>query len=222
MKTNIIILFLYIFSSAAVFSQVFEINSNYNAYDTNGPVGECLFPCNEDGKIVFQEIIECETTKERIAEKFKDWANEINHSNSDRFKINNSYFSENVFSYDGQLYIGNTTVEIPWVGKVNKHYSEVKFHCKVDIRDNKFRITMTDFFTERITIRGEAKSNGESNVIHWQRINSLIKERDDARKSKKDEYNQRIEEEEKIYKLEYEAVCNVMDKMKNCLNEEDF
>ena len=54
-----------------LFGFIFSVNSNaqnlqHVAFDTNGPVGECLFPQNEDGDIVFSDIVECEFSADTI------------------------------------------------------------------------------------------------------------------------------------------------------------
>ncbi len=35
-------------------------NSINRAYDTNGPVGECLFPENENGDLEMSGVVECD------------------------------------------------------------------------------------------------------------------------------------------------------------------
>ena len=60
-------------------------------------------------------------------------------------------------------------------------------------------------------IRGEAKSEGPSNLIHWQRLNSLKKERAETKKkSEIEEYDHQIAFEEASYQAEYDAVQMVI------------
>ena len=47
-------------------------------------------------------------------------------------------------------------------------------------------------------------------MIHWQRVNSLQKEMDDSRKSKKPEFQEMIDYENKLYQEEYDAVQNFL------------
>lgn len=87
--------------------------------------------------------------------------------------------------------------------------------------------------TDRRTIRGEGKSNGPENRLHWQRVNSLVKERDEIlvgtvklskRKQEEiDTLNEQIRLEEETYKLEYKTFCDMLDALKNVfVDKNDF
>lgn len=210
-------------------AQVFvpALTNQFTAFDTNGKVGECLFP--KDNKM--QEVVTVEMSKAQIIDWFKAWEHLTSTVDPKRMKINHFESTESQITFDMQLYIGSTVVDIPWVGLVTKHYSEVKFKSLVEVKDNKYRITFFDFKTDRVTIPGEAKSNGPSNLIHWQRVNSLTMERNEViggkqklseKKQKKvDEYNKRIKMETDIYKLEWQTVVNVMNQLKSANKQED-
>ena len=91
----------------------------------------------------------------------------------------------------------------------------------IDIRPGKYRYTLTNFMTDRWRITGEGKDNGPSNMIHWQRVNSLKKLLNKAISKKNSPYNQMIEAEEASYKAEYEAVMNFIDGLKSFTNISD-
>lgn len=213
---------------ASLSAQVFNVNSQYQAFDTNGPVGDCLFPSDD----IMQEVVEVDSSKDEIRDAITSWANQIAVASNNRAKVNHFESTERQITFDMQLYLGSTTVDIPWVGLVEKQYSEVKYNCLIEIKDNKYRISFSKFLTDRVTIRGEAKSNGPSNMIHWQRVNSLTKERNkvignrsklSSKKQKEvDEYNNRINQEENIYQIEWSTVCEMMNQLKSCTKEVDF
>ena len=82
------------------------------------------------------------------------------------------------------------------------------------MREGKYRYTLTHFITDRWRIPGEGKDNGQSNIIHWQRVNSLTMEQAAARGKKKDEYTSMINKEKASYKAEYNAVMAFIEGLK--------
>lgn len=60
-------------------------------------------------------------------------------------------------------------------------------------------------------------------MIHWQRVNSLIHERDDAKKSEKERFQEMIDFEDQLYHAEYNAIQDVIDGLKKiAVIEDDF
>ena len=109
-----------------------------------------------------------------------------------------------------------------------RNASEVDFICKLEFRNGRFRYTLNDFKTSRRTISGEAKNNGQSNEIHWQRVNSLKREYPDLpadtgnlsrrQRSKIYDYNEQLEFETALYHLEYGAVLDFINVLKNSVS----
>lgn len=58
------------------------------------------------------------------------------------------------------------------------------------------------------------KKVGPSNMIHWQRVNSLTKELISARKSEKQEKQDQLELEKAQYQAEFNAVNDVINGLK--------
>jgi hypothetical protein len=114
----------------------------------------------------------------------------------------------------------------------NRDASHVKFKCVVEARTGKYKYSLIGFETNRNTIRGEAKNDGQPNVIHWQRVNSLTKERDayasthDSSKREVKEklfdFNSQIAYEACLYQAEYDATTRFEDGLKNLNFEDDF
>lgn len=226
-KTFLVIAFAVCSSlcSAQVFNPV--ASAVYTAFDTNGPMGECLFPM--DNKC--QEVVACEANKDDIGDAIQAWSKRVEMLYGNRVSVNHFERAGAQITFDVQLYLGSTIVDIPWVGDVEKQYSEVQYKVFIELKDQKYRITFFDFYTDRVTLKGEAKSNGPSNMIHWQRINSLAIERDEvignrtklsgSRQRKVDEYNNRINMEKSIYQEEWNTVCSIMKELKECTSSKD-
>lgn len=104
-------------------------------------------------------------------------------------------------------------ISVPYgeIAAFERHTSQVTFMCMLEVKNGRYRYTLTDFYTNRRMIRGEAKSEGPSNLIHWQRLNSLKKEREETkRKSEIEEYNAQIAFEEASYQAEYDAIQTII------------
>ncbi len=74
----------------------------------------------------------------------------------------------------------------------------------------------------RWRIPGEGKDKGQSNLLHWQRINSLNKEMTKTKEKEKAEIEAMIEKEKESYKMEYAAVRNFIERVKGFAVIEDF
>jgi len=215
---NRIILSLF-FLAVFQFTLAQEIDNGFQAFDTNGPMGECLFPTNNQ----YQETFECDKTKSEIIEGVENCFTNLITSANFKCKINNVNNTGSIYTCNIQIYLGDVCVEVPFVGYINKQFSELEYDIKVEAKDNKYRVSFYNFHTDRMTLRGDAKSNGQSNLIHWQRINSLSKERaKTSRKKKIAEYDEMIAREEEYYKLEWQSVLKVMDALKHCTEDADF
>lgn len=188
------------------------------AFDTNGPMGECLFPQNADGEIVFSGVVESKYPADTIM----GLAKEFLYSISKKYKANTSNMLEGVtkMACDLELKVGKKYISVGVmtpgnIGTWEKAASTVKFSIMLEIRNHKYRYTLSNFITDRYRIPGEGKDQGPSNMIHWQRVNSLQKE-------KKNRHL--IEFENVLYQAEYNAVQDVLKGLQTFANEivDDF
>lgn len=191
----------------------------HDAFDTNGPTGKNLFPQNEDGDITFSKIIEVNGNSEQIKDVVKSYI--YTYASRHDIDIKDPIESELKLQYQLKYPVGKENVKIggawgnPFISFL-RDASRVIFNCTIEIRNGKFKYTLSDFETNRRMIRGEAKNNGQSNTIHWQRVNSLAKERnrfiqknDTTKRKNKEElydYNSQIAYEEAQYKKEYASI----------------
>lgn len=219
---------LIVLSSSNLFAQYkwIEFTADHIAYDANGPIGDCLFPMDDEGKITLQEIVKTEISKDSttlfVTEflKNKDIEDGVSVSTPVSSSVNSN------ITCDVEMNVGKELFEVPYAGMMERHVSQISFKVLVEVKEGRFRYTLTDFYTNRRTIHGEAKSEGPSNLIHWQRVNSLTNERDEydyrhKRKSKRvkqnlKEWDDQIAKEIKSYEGEYDAVQSFISDLENC------
>ena len=176
-------------------------------FDTNGPMGDVLFPENEEGDVVISEVISASfraDTLKALAMQFIDEMDRTDEVNVSKIDEGITKITANVEVKEGTRY-----VEIPYGPAIERARSFVDFTMVIDFRDGKYRFTLSNFNTDRWRIRGDGKDQGPSNRIHWQRVNSINK--DFKRKSTRAEM---IAEEEDAYAEEYKAVMAFVDKLK--------
>lgn len=213
MKNLPIILFFSLFHIVA-----FGQNIMNSAFDTNGPMGEVLFQQNENREIVYTGIIETPYSADTIMGLAREYL----------YTIEKKYKAKTTGHFDGVTKVA-CDVELPVgvrvlsvgvmgsddnVGKWTKPASTVNFNLVIDIRPGKYRYTLTNFVTDRWRISGEGKDNGPSNMIHWQRVNSLQKELERAKNKNKEELSAMIEMEKASYQDEYDAVIKFIEGLK--------
>lgn len=194
-------------------------------FDTNGPVGPVLFNQEEDGSIVYSGIIE--TTFK--ADSLFGLALECIHTQELKgTKISNLFEGITKITCSVEIPVGNKTRSIGegWAWAVvsfDKAASFVNFNLKIDIRDNKYRYTLNNFMTDRWRIPGKGVEEGPSNLLHWQRVNSLNKQLEGERNAgEKKKLEDMIKEEEEAYQMEYKSVMNFIEDLKNLTYIEDF
>lgn len=185
---------------------------SFTAFDTNGPKGECLFEENENGEIVYTGVVETPFSADTVLGLAREYLYLIEK----KYKANISDRFEGVtkVACDVELPVGIRYVDVPWAGLIEKPAATVKFNLVIDIRPGKYRYTLTNFWTDRWRIKGEGKDNGPSNMIHWQRVNSLNKLYKRALNKEVSIYGPMIEAEEESYKAEYAAVMNFIEGLK--------
>ena len=193
-------------------------NTMNTAFDTNGPVGELLFDQNENGEIIYTGIVETHFSADTIL----GLAREYLYTLEKRYNVSTSNLFEGVtkVACDVEIPVGKRTISVGVmgsndnIGKWVKPASTVSFNLVIDIRPGKYRYTLTNFVTDRWRIRGEGKDNGQSNMIHWQRYNSLIKLYGRSILKENSEYKYLIDAEENAYKDEHKAVMDFIEGLK--------
>lgn len=209
-------------------------NLLHYAVSTNGERGECLFPEDESGNVFFSSVIDAPCSADSIMLIADDYISAQNVS--DRCIVKNLSKSSRTSTYSIQLNIGKQMWGIEYFGSplfaFRRDASHVKFKCIIEARNGKYKYSLIDFETNRNTIRGEAKNDGQPNVIHWQRVNSLTKERNnyasknDPNKRKVKEtlfdFNSQIAYEACLYQAEYDATKRFEEGLKNLNWSDDF
>ncbi len=208
---NLLFLLLTLFTQ-----NVIAQNLNHVAFDTNGPMGECLFPQDENGEIKFSGIVDCPYSSDTIMGLAKEFIYDITKRYDAKTK-NNLEGITKVACYM-ELKVGKNYLSLNIggidIGTWERAASTIRFNLMIEIRNHKYRYTLSDFYTERRRIHGEAKEQGPSNMIHWQRVNSLTKELISARKSEKQEKQDQLELEKAQYQAEFNAVNDVINGLK--------
>ena len=212
-KLTLFLAFILMFCNAGV-SQ----NLLHYARTTNGEKGECLFPEDDNGNVYFSDVIILPCSADSIILAAKNFISSQNVTGYCRAKELSE--SPTMLAYDIEMGIGEQHWGIEYWGSplfvLIRDASRVKFKCVIEARQGKFKYSLINFETNRNTISGEAKNDGQTNIIHWQRVNSLTKERDfysfnhDASKRETKEklfdYNAQIAYEAYLYQLEFDAV----------------
>lgn len=221
---------------AVVFQVVLNPAQNllHYAVSPNGERGECLFPEDESGNVVFSSIIDVPCSADSIMLFADDYISAQNVS--DRCVVKNLSKSSRTSTYSIQLNIGKQMWGVEYWGSplfvFARDASHVKFKCIIEARNGKFKYSLVDFETNRNTIRGAAKNDGQPNVIHWQRVNSLTKEKkeyaakNDTNKRKVKEvlfdFNSQIAYEACLYQAEYDATRRFEEGLINLKWTDDF
>ena len=191
------------------------------AFNTNGPVGELLFEQNDKGEIVYSGVVEVDFSSDTLFGLAREYFYRLDKS-SDRIKISNQFDGITMVACDVELQVGSRLVVAPYAGAWVKAASTVSFNVVIDIRQGKFRYTLTNFITDRWRIPGEGKDRGQSNLLHWQRVNSLNNELSKVKEKERPEIQAMIEKEKESYQSEYDAVMAFIESLKGFATIEDF
>ena len=181
---------------------------NFQVTDTNGPMGECLFPTNSDGQIIFQGVIKVPCSKAELKEYAIRFFKELGKNPAINVKTIQTEY-ESRYDFDVILSSGKVGQEYYYV-KWHRDRSRIRCHVALEFKEGRYRYTVNPYETNRLNIRGEAKCDGTPNEIHWQRVNSLKK-----RKASQDLIKNEIE----AYESEYNAVINFVNLLANYYNE---
>ncbi len=182
---------------------------SFTAFDTNGPMGDILFEQNEDGEIIYTGIVETPFSADTVLGLAREYLYTIEKKYDAR--ISGRFEGVTKVACDVELPVGTKYIDASWAGIIAKAAATVNFNLVIDIRPGKYRYTLSNFVTDRWRIRGEGKDNGQSNMIHWQRVNSLKKEAKDMLGIRKKEFEKMIEQENASYEGEYRAVMDFIE-----------
>lgn len=191
---------------------------NY-AYEPNGDMPVKLFP-SENGITQFrltQPIQDDETSLDNAENVINNWSIRPN------CKIKPINIGRKSMSYAIQLSCGSEMLFF-----FERPASVLKFNCCISATKGEYTVQLTNFETNRNNIRGEAKNDGDPNYIHWQRVNSLLKEYCTAVKeynpsSRKHQriaydYNNRIAYECGLYVQEWNSLNQFINDIVNANN----
>lgn len=202
-------------------------NMLHYALSSNGEKEWTLFPENANGDVVFSSVVEVPFSADTILMAADSYLTSLNAPENCEVKTVSKSNIKNVYSI--QLNVGKQLWAVELFGSplfvVNRDASHVKFTCVVEARKGKYKYSLIDFETNRRTLPGDAKNDGQPNVIHWQRINSILKVRSNycsshnasKRQAQEDiySYNEAIAEETYLYFDEYNEVLRFEDGLKN-------
>lgn len=202
-------------------------NMLHYALNSNGEKEWTLFPENANGEVVISSIVEAPFSADTILVAADSNITSLNAPGNCEVKTVTKSNIKNVYSV--QLNVGKQLWAIEYFGSplfvINRDVSHVKFTCVIEARKGKYRYSLIDFETNRRTLPGEAKNDGQPNTIHWQRVNSILRLRKQYclshntsnRKAKEDvySYNEAIAEETYLYFDEFNTVKRFEEGLKN-------
>lgn len=202
-------------------------NMLHYALNSNGEKEWTLFPENANGEVVISSIVEAPFSADTILVAADSYITSLNAPGNCEVKTVTKSNIKNVYSV--QLNVGKQLWAIEYFGSplfvINRDVSHVKFTCVIEARKGKYRYSLIDFETNRRTLPGEAKNDGQPNTIHWQRVNSILRLRKQYclshntsnRKAKEDvySYNEAIAEETYLYFDEFNTVKRFEEELKN-------
>lgn len=190
---------------------------------TDNPAGEMpikLFP-EIDGLVQFDFKVDTDMNSEDILDNVEDIINRL--AAQPNYKFSNDGSGRRSLSYKVEISFGREPLALYPVWIFNRSATKVKFNCYITVRDGKYKFSLTNFETNRNTIRGEAKNDGDPNIIQWQRVNSLLKERqeeirEDGKNQRKAreiafDYNLRIAYECMLYTQERNLLQTLIDNL---------
>lgn len=227
-------IFVLFLSLGLVSIQIPAQNLLHYAISTNGERGECLFPEDALGNVVFSSVVSVPFSADSIMMIASEYVSGQNVSDKCVVKCLSS--STRISTFAIQLNIGKQSWGMEYWGTplfvFMRDASHVKFKCIIEAREGRYKYSLIDFETNRNTIRGEAKNDGQPNIVHWQRVNSLTKERNayvathhgDKRSLKEVvfDYNSQIAYEACLYQAEYDAVKRFENGLKKLNFSDEF
>ncbi len=172
-----------------------------------------FLPEDSTGKVFISGIVEIPFSSDTIIGLAKDFEEEVAHwKNCD---TGDKYFGLSKISFKTELGVGEREVDVPYVGTIKKPKSIVKFLFTLEVKDGKYRYTLSDFETERWRIRGDGPDDGPSNKMHRQRVACINGYPKKYKGFTREEY---LAEEEDSLKAEYEAVMKFVKEVESMCN----
>lgn len=178
-----------------------------------GEMDHVLFPQDADGNVSFSDTINCNLSKDQIANKLAVLLYDYEHF--EKIEIEDVLSLDDLLRFNVELGAGEAYVDIPYVGLVLRNGSEIEFSVSISYDTNILIYKLFNFETHRRRISGGAKENGKPNLIHWQRVNALRDESLEYQgknsKRAKENYQEKINQielEENQYQAEYDAVMD--------------
>lgn len=189
-----------------------------------GEMDYILFPQDASGNVSFSDTINCNLTKDQIANKLAVLLYDYEHF--EKIEIDDVLSLDGLLRFNVELGASEAYVDVPYVGLVLRNGSEVEFSVSISYGNNIIMYKLFNFETHRHRISGEAKENGKPNFIHWQRVNALRREsleyQGKKNKRAKEKYQEKIDQieiEEKQYQAEYKVVTDFVKSIVNIAAE---
>lgn len=192
-------------------------------HTANGDQPIVLFP-EKNGETFITESIAIDSTINYI----DDIEHLLLHIDSNKmYKVEDIKRAHNSLSCRIEIECGNQPWEITVFGSpvisFNRNATKVKMHCMFTEKNGKGYFKFDNFETNRNTLRGEAKNDGDPNIIQWQRVNSLLKERDSecdnlSNKNNAEKlfyYNSQIATECRLYCMEWNLTNAIIEAIEN-------
>ena len=188
---------------------------------------DVLFEENESGQIVYTDVVHLDGKDTDLKQLVKDYIDE--EKGRRECEINYIVDTSRKIVAEITMPIGKQYFALEFWGSPiaawNRDASRIKFTCTVDFLNNKYRYKLDNFWTENRRVRGEAKDNGETNVIYKQRVSCMQREYDEYAmthyvtqrtvKEKLYDLQAAINNEKILYQASYKAVMDFIDGMRN-------
>lgn len=119
------------------FISLFAVSQNAQIKDEklNG-----LLPIDEQGKVTYQSVVQVDSTKkDELFKRARKWFTKTYNSSKDVLQINDPATGE--LSGKGYIFIQQTAMGVA-------HQTPLKHSITVEVKDARYRITVTDFIVE--------------------------------------------------------------------------
>lgn len=189
-----------------------------------------LFPQGNDGRVRMVDTIRCEASASEISDAVKSFFVQMDMRKD--VDVDQEKSTMNRWVYEIQIEFDEYYFDVQshdgLFGWDRDDASEVELVCDVFFQDHLCIVTLSDFETDRVTLRGDAKSDGDPNWIHWQRVGCLQQElnriKSDSRRAREKQYDlqRQIEREHYWYANEYNSVNTLLEGLRMTLSPETF
>lgn len=168
----------YFFILFATFASMLSArNLMHYAESSDGEMAYTLFPM-KNGAVYVSDTIRCNADAEEIAEAVDSYI--LSMQSYPGIKVKEIGSTRKRQSYKVEMDFAKAPLNITvWgspVAIIDRDASTVKFTLSAIEKDSLCIVTLNQFETNRTTLRGAAKNDGDPNIIHWQRVNSLTRE----------------------------------------------